>query len=448
MKTLKNQFSFPLLAALLIFLSSCDDKIKQEVKYTANVPIYQSMAEVLSKVGFGEERTLENLGKIYSYGDLIYIGEIGAGVHVFDNSNPQSPVKLGFINIPSNKDIAIRGNYLYADCHTDLLVLKMNSATNYELVNRVEGIFDYTIPSYDSRYPLANVDPSIGIVIGYRIEEFTDTRNHMGNLGYTGDESSPFIVRDQSFAQNSTPSFGGVGDMSGRSLSTTGGNEGVGGSYAQFMLVDDYLYVMSSTSEIDFFSLQDPVNPTASGDFSPGWDIETLYRNGDHLFIGGRMGMYIYSIDNPADPEYVSEFNHATACDPVVADDDFAYVTLRTGTECWGELNELNVISLENIQNPQLMEVVQMTGPWGLGLDADRDLLFVCDGDNGLKVFNVENPLDINNAGIQHIQGVASRDVIPLDGRLMMIADDGLYQYDYSSGNAWLNLMSVINIGS
>ena len=158
--------------------------------------------------------------------------------------------------------------------------------------------------------------------------------------------------------------------------------------------------------------------------------------------------MYIYSIDNPADPEYVSEFNHATACDPVVADDDFAYVTLRTGTECWGELNELNVISLENIQNPQLMEVVQMTGPWGLGLDADRDLLFVCDGDNGLKVFNVENPLDINNAGIQHIQGVASRDVIPLDGRLMMIADDGLYQYDYSSGNAWLNLMSVINIGS
>lgn len=42
----------------------------------------------------------------------------------------------------------------------------------------------------------------------------------------------------------------------------------------------------------------------------------------------------IYDIKNPEIPEFISEFRHGTACDPVFVDGDYAYVTLKGGNFC------------------------------------------------------------------------------------------------------------------
>ena len=67
-----------------------------------------------------------------------------------------------------------------------------------------------------------------------------------------------------------------------------------------------------------------------------------------------------------------------------------------------------------------------MTNPYGLGIDGKT--LFVCD--NGLSVYNVENPLNIQLTA--HFN-ITAYDVIPQNGLLMVIGKDGLYQYSYTN---------------
>ena len=102
--------------------------------------------------------------------------------------------------------------------------------------------------------------------------------------------------------------------------------------------------------------------------------------------------MYIYNISNGNNPVKESQFLHVQSCDPVIADEKYAYVTLRTGTTCNGVNNRLEILDIANINSPSLVKTYEMTNPHGLSKDGN--LLFVCDGANGLKVYNAS---DVNN---------------------------------------------------
>jgi len=141
--------------------------------------------------------------------------------------------------------------------------------------------------------------------------------------------------------------------------------------------------------------------------------------------------MFIYNISNPTSPVYVSTYIHGTACDPVVVDDNYAYITLRSGTPCNTTFNQLEVVNIQNLSAPTLSHTVQMTNPHGLGKDGNT--LFVCDGTAGLKVYDASNPTAIPATPTVTVSNIQATDVIPFNNHLLMIGDDGLYQYDYTN---------------
>jgi hypothetical protein len=63
-------------------------------------------------------------------------------------------------------------------------------------------------------------------------------------------------------------------------------------------------------------------------------------------------------------------------------------------------------------------------------LAINNGILFVCD--DGLKIFDAANPQTIMANRLAHFPGMEGFDVIAFNNILMMIADDGLYQYDFS----------------
>jgi len=67
--------------------------------------------------------------------------------------------------------------------------------------------------------------------------------------------------------------------------------------------------------------------------------------------------------------------------------------------------------------------------PQGLGIDGD--LLFLCDGDAGLKVYNAADPLSILQIAI--FPSINAYDVIPMHNYLFMIGEKGFTLYDYSN---------------
>jgi hypothetical protein len=217
---------------------------------------------------------------------------------------------------------------------------------------------------------------------------------------------------------------------SGVAFSTSAPQVGVGGSMARFTIVNDYLYAVSH-SELYSISLANPENPQLTATRNMGWNIETIYPFQNKLFIGSRTGMFIYSLSNPAAPTQLSQFNHATSCDPVIADERYAYVTLRSGTTCNGTINQLDVLDISNLSAPVLRKTVPMSNPHGLAKDGNK--LFICDGKDGLKLYDASQPTAPQL--VKQVPGIETYDVIALQGRAIVVAKDGLYQFDYSNGS-------------
>ena len=151
--------------------------------------------------------------------------------------------------------------------------------------------------------------------------------------------------------------------------------------------------------------------------------------------------MFIYSVNDAANPQLEGQFAHVRSCDPIVADDQFAYVTLSSCSTCGGFTNQMDVLDIKNINAPMLVKSYPFTNPHGLS--KDNDLLFICDGADGLKVFDATHADNIQP--LQQFTGLETYDVIANNNVALVVAKDGVYQYEYSNINN-IHLLSKISI--
>ncbi|HUR12793.1 MAG TPA: hypothetical protein VM012_15560, partial [Flavitalea sp.] len=202
---------------------------------------------------------------------------------------------------------------------------------------------------------------------------------------------------------------------------------GKGGSMARFAILKNHLYAVT-TSELKVFGLQQPLEPQLIDSKRIGnWNIETIFPFLNKLFIGSTSGMFMYDVSDPANPQPAGQFEHVRRCDPVIADEKNAYVTLRSGTTCTGFTNQLDVL---NIEGPiaTLVKSYPLTNPYGL--TKQDDVLVVCDGTDGIKVYDAADASNLKL--LQHIKGMVTYDAIANGDLLLVVATDGLYQYNIS----------------
>jgi len=221
-----------------------------------------------------------------------------------------------------------------------------------------------------------------------------------------------------------------------------GPGSGKGGSMARFTIACNHLYVVDESS-LHVINISDPSNPTFVKKIDIGFGIETIFPFGNYLLIGSSTGMFIYSISICENPSFVAQFAHVLSCDPVVAEGNTAYVTLRSGGDCrvgW-TTNQLDILDISVINLPKLLKSHPMPEPWGLGVD--NKILFICHGDYGLGIYNAANPLKLDT--LHTFPQIKSYDVIPNNGVLLVTGPGGIYQYDYTDLNN-LVLLSTIPV--
>ncbi|MGB3777015.1 MAG: hypothetical protein WA960_01550 [Tunicatimonas sp.] len=408
-----------LVASLLLLGTACSDNVEITHRYTFMRPVYTPTAEIRNSFAVEAPRTLTGTGKIYYRAPYVFINQPGEGVHIINNTNPENPVNERFVNIPGNFDMAVLGNTMYADSYVDLLAIDISNVNNVRVVKRLERAF----PAYNSWG--FYWDEEAGIITRWeedeRVEVFEDELTAMNAPGLFRFRGG--IARnDAVFSRNAS-----LASFSAEGSSVSSDGAGVGGSMARFAIADERLYTIDDYN-LRVFSLENAESPVAGDTVPVGFAIETIFPFKDKLFIGSRSGMFIYDQSNPDRPQLISEFQHATSCDPVVANDSMAYVTLRSGNACEGFINQLDVIDIRDVTRPKLVKTYPMENPHGLGISGTT--LFICEGDFGLKVLDATNSRDIT--GLTHFKDVHAYDVTPLGEILMMVGDDGLYQYDYS----------------
>jgi len=412
MKTTRNIFT---LLILFIGFNSCMDEYTEV--FTANSPIYMSYDNLREAVKITSSRDLENTGKIYFKDGYIFVNEELKGIHIIDNQDPANPKNIGFIEIPGNVDIAVKNDILYADSYVDLIAIDISTVTNPVVVKRIENVFPYTTPTPENEdYRVAEIDEEKGVVIDWEIKKVRQKMEYHYYPVYYG-------MRSEMDLASNSPAFSGAAPKAGNSF-------GIGGSMARFGLYNDYLYVVDNAT-LFMFDVKNAESPSDIGKQNVGWDIETMFIYDGHMFFGTRSGMQIFSLEVPTVPTYVGSFWHVTSCDPVVISDGYAYITLRGGTRCGSSVNRLDVLKLtENYTENQLLASYPLNGPYGLGIDDQT--LFVCDGEAGLKVYDVTDKTHIDDHQIASFSNINTFDVIPFNDFLFMIGDDGFYQYDYS----------------
>ena len=213
---------------------------------------------------------------------------------------------------------------------------------------------------------------------------------------------------------------------------------GIGGSLASFTIVGDYLYTVDHSSLL-ITDISIPENPEFIKKANLNFGIETVFPRENKLFVGSMNGMYIFDLQTPDNPSELSYFEHVYSCDPVVADEKFAYITLNsTFGNCGRWNNELQIVDISNLKEPYLVFSKEMTNPRGLNIH--NDTLIVCDG--GLKFFKVAE--DRQSVELLEHFNIQATDVIRLNQNLLVIGDDGFYQYQLDNNE--IELLSSILI--
>ena len=423
-----NRFDFLKISVLgfCLLLVSCslfkdeiiDDREMVEVAYF--VPQYETTAQLAAKVTVESPKDYAEAGKIVTYQNYIFINKPNEGVHVVDNSNPAAPFNLHFINIPGSLDLTIIDDHLYSDMFSALVVFDISDVTQPDLIEdfTVEEIFYYNpYRTLDAAISLGesfaytqyeSIDDSRGIVTGWEVEIRQEPL----------EEQIMYLrLEDTAIAETaSSDQVNGFNEVS------------TAGSMTRFLPIDRYLYTINF-NELVLFSIGDNYQPTRFARLDTGTQAETLFQLNDLLFVGSTTGMLMYDVTSPSNPNYLNSIEHFRSCDPVVADENYAYVTLRGGTNCFTETNELQII---DIRTPEELSVVArqvMFNPHGLAIH--EDYLLVCDGTAGLKVVDVTNRNEPEILSTDNIP--FAYDIIVDFPSAIVVGEGVLYQYDLSN---------------
>ena len=409
-----KKLNYLLFLMSILTLGACSEKIEDTITYTVNEPVFMSKAIFRAPVKVtSDAKPITKQGKMCFYEGFLYISEPEVGIHIIDDQNPSNPKNVGFIELLGNTDVAIRNGILYADSYVDLVWFDVSTPTTPKELGRAKDMFPNALPATENTFGCdwekMNEQKETSIIVDWVVKEKTVP---VSNSSYIWWGWGNPMMEDVVFT-------------SSNGVKTGGSSTGVNGSMSRFVFYNDYLYSVFS-NQLSIFKFNE-ATPEKVTDAYIGGNVETIFSYEDNLFMGTPTGMLIYSVKNPIVPEYQSRVSHAYGCDPVVVENDMAYVTVHSGNTCGQNENTLFIVDVSDVKNPKEIASYAMTNPKGLGID--NGTLFLCD--DGLKVFNAINPQTLIANQLSHFKNVDGYDVIPLNKILMVIATDGIYQYDY-----------------
>ncbi len=419
---------------VITMLESCTkDNCEEVYTYTVLKPVYQTYGEFREGAGTAlGVRNVENIGKVINKSEYLFMVERNQGVHVIYIGDPNVINKIGFLNIPGAKDLCIRGNTLFADSFTDLVTFNIGDPFNCQYLTRVENVFparDYSfIPDYKLEEPL---DPTLGVILDLEEVERVavlpcDSTPHPADENWDPWEVDTWL--------NQLAAFTGEDNWDPSMLS---------GSSEKFTIIDEYLFAIDG-GYLTSYRIINPLNISKVDSSFVDWGLKSLLpyerQNKDYLLAGTGSNTFFYEVLNGYSLFSQGKTRSFTGCDNVVADQSRAYVTSRDNTStssCPGATSLLQIFNIDTLQSPQPVSSYDMEEPLGLGID--EDLLFVCDRNSGLHLFDVESAIALEQNLQKNLESVIGSDILlyEINGRkiALVIAEDGLFQYDYTVVN-------------
>jgi hypothetical protein len=363
-----------------------------------DVPVAHPFSEFRNSVRSLPARDIQNPGKVVVSGKYLFVNEIKQGIHLIDNSDPTNPIPVSFIQIPGNGDFTVSENIIYADSYCDLISLDITDPGNVKEIGRSNEL--YKFGWFNGIW--WSVEYGGLFFNEYKKDTITETVSVDCENNTVAPE--PFVYIDRISPDYLTHAK----------------------TPPRFAIQDNYVY-SSSIDLFKIFNLHNPANlkPVSSIVIDQANFAFSSYQN--KLFIGQAFDLAIYDSSNPLEPRFVSRFDSVTSCDKIAVQNNIAYVAQRTGLICGGK-SELRIFDISNISAPRFIKKYSMDNPRALSVDFP--ILYVCEGINGLKVFDVTDTLAIDQHLLSHEKDIRADGVVISGKTVIVTATDGLYQLD------------------
>ena len=414
---------FVLIFCLPLLFASCSkDNATISLTFKKGTALYADIEEIRSVELVSAPKMIENAGKLFLGDNYILIGENGKGIHVLDNTDPSNPVNIGFLQLPFTNEFFVDNDIIYAESQYDFIKIDLSDINNPIMVDRVEYAFAEAIQNADG---LA--------LVGFSYE--TVTRS------FKTDSEEAQALRDSYYLYYDYNNS--VIPASSVPSSFVGSERGVKGTVNKIAVYSNHVYVLSNSKLHTFQDSPTDIMLVENTDI--GWDNETIYAEGNHLFIGTQSSMIIMDVTNPSSPIETSTYNHPNSCDPVLPIGNVAYLTLRTVdfTGCSGDENTLEVLDISNIYSPEQITTIPMTSPYGMTMINNK--LYVGEGTNGMSIFDAADPA--NPLLINSNTSIVAYDVIQhpsIPNRILTTSDFGLSQYEVNAATMETIFLSEI----
>jgi len=119
-------------------------------------------------------RVITNGIAVFEEDGLLFTVDVDLGIHVEDNSNPNSPQRLVFIEIPGVRTASADQDRLYANNFVDLVTIDISDLDNVRVVSRQENFYE-SPPAFPPSYrgPFECYDAARGPLLGWETASLT-----------------------------------------------------------------------------------------------------------------------------------------------------------------------------------------------------------------------------------------------------------------------------------
>jgi hypothetical protein len=95
-------------------------------------PITLTWAELRKDIEptYGNETTITTPGKVHIKDHYLFVVDNYRGVHIFDQTDPQNPIRVVFIPVQGTLEISINDGLMYLNGFTDLVVIDYQAVLN------------------------------------------------------------------------------------------------------------------------------------------------------------------------------------------------------------------------------------------------------------------------------------------------------------------------------
>lgn len=183
------------------------------------------------------------------------------------------------------------------------------------------------------------------------------------------------------------------------------------------------------------------------------FNFEVQYANLsiDHIIVMSDENLHVLEIGPLGIPVMTMVVSHQsferrlTICDQLLFDQDILYVSPSESSPistCFpASDNTLRLYVVDALESPRLVDTKLLTAPGKMLIDGV--LLFVADGNGGVRVYDRTNPADIKE--INHIAEQIAVDIALRDNLLTVLGKDDVRVYNYSNPSD-ISLVSIFTI--